>query len=110
MVHTVGVSTGFLRPTQRARQHGAVLQPAERRQLERDGWRTTLDYRENHVRGLDGRLLRIEPVWIAVGERYDGPISVASAQAPTADEAWQRLCIEIDEARITTSYRVRVAR
>ena len=101
--------SGILRPTQRARQHGDVLQPAERRDLERAGWRTTLDYRENHVRGLDGRLLRIEPVWIAVAERYDGNISVASAEGESAEEAWQNLWIEIDEARITTSYRIRVA-
>jgi hypothetical protein len=86
-----------------------VLQPAERRELERAGWRTTLDYRENHVRGLDGRLLRIEPVWIAVAERYDGVVSVASADGATAEEAWVNLWIEIDEQRITTSYRVRVA-
>jgi hypothetical protein len=34
---------------------------------------------------------------------------VASAEGATAEEAWQNLWIEIDEARITTSYRVRVA-
>jgi len=86
-----------------------VLQPAERRDLERAGWRTTLDYRENHVRGLDGRLLRIEPVWIAVAERYDGNVSIASAEGATADDAWENLWVEIEESRITTSYRVRVA-
>lgn len=103
------VSTGVMRSMQRSRQHGAVLQPPERRDLERAGWRTTLDYRENHVRSVDGRLLRIEPVWVAVAERYDLHVSVASAEGSTADEAWQNLWIEIDEARITTSYRVRVA-
>lgn len=86
-----------------------MLQPAERRDLERAGWRTTLDYRENHVRGLDGRLLRIEPIWIAVAERYDGNVSVASAEGATAEEAWANLWVAIDEARVTTSYRVRVA-
>jgi len=86
-----------------------VLQPPERRDLERAGWRTTLDYRENHVRSVDGRLLRIEPVWIAVAERYDLHVSVASAEGSTADEAWQNLLIEIEEARVTTAYRVRVA-
>ena len=98
-----------MRSMQRARQHGAVLQPPERRDLERAGWRTTLDYRENHVRSVDGRLLRIEPVWVAVAERYDLYVSVASAEGSTAEEAWQNLWIEIDEARITTSYRVRGA-
>ena len=86
-----------------------MLQPPERRDLERAGWRTTLDYRENHVRSVDGRLLRIEPVWIAVAERYDLHVSVASAEGPTADEAWQNLWVEIEEARVTTAYRVRVA-
>ena len=103
------VGTGVLRSMPRSRQHGEVLQPPERRDLERAGWRTTLDYRENHVRSGDGRLLRIEPVWIAVAERYDLHVSVASAEGATADEAWQNLWIEIDEARVTTSYRVRVA-
>ena len=91
------------------RRHGPVVEPEARRQLERAGWRTTIDYRENHVRSVDGRLLRIEPVWVAVAERYDLHVSVASAEGSTADEAWQNLWIEIDEARITTSYRVRVA-
>jgi hypothetical protein len=86
-----------------------VLQPASRRDLERAGWRTTLDYRENHVRGLDGQLLRVEPIWMAVAERYDGVVSVASAEGGTAEEAFENLWIEIDEARVTTSYRVRVA-
>ena len=61
------------------------------------------------MRGVDRRLLRIEPVWIAVAERFDGNVSVASAEGATADEAWQNVWIEIDEERITTSYRVRVA-
>src|SRR4029078_2290358 len=103
------VGTGVIRSTQRSRQHGAVLQPPERRDLERAGWRTTLDYRENHVRSVDGRLLRIEPVWVAVAERYDLHVSVASAEGSTGDEGGQHPLDEIDEARITTSYRVRVA-
>ena len=81
------VGTGVLRSMPRSRQHGEVLQPPERRELERAGWRTTLDYRENHVRSVDGRLLRIEPVWIAVAERFDGNVSVASAEGSTAEVA-----------------------
>jgi hypothetical protein len=103
------VSGGILRPAQRARRHGAVRGPAERRDLERAGWRTTLDYRENHERSLDGRLLRVEAVWVAVAERYDGDLAVASATGATADEAWAALCIEIDESRVTRLQRVRVA-
>jgi hypothetical protein len=103
------VSNGILRPEQRARRHGAVLQPTERRQLERAGWRTTLDYRENHVRGLDGRLLRVEPVWVAEAERYDGEVAVASAEGSTAEEAWANLGEEIAAARVMTWQRVKFA-
>jgi len=92
------MSSSILSPVQRARQHGAVLQPSSRRDLERAGWRTTLDYRENHVRGLDGRLLRVEPVWTAEAERYDGQIVVASATGSTADAAWSNLRDDIDAA------------
>jgi hypothetical protein len=109
MAHTGAMSGGLLRPGQRSRRHGAVLQPTERRALERAGWRTTLDYRENHVRGLDGRLLRVEAVWVAEAERYDGDLSVASATGATADEAWAELHEAIDARRVTTLARVRVA-
>jgi len=103
------MSGGVLRPAQRARRHGTVLQPADRRDLERAGWRTTLDYRENHVRSLDGRLLRVDAVWVAEAERYDGDIAVASACGSTADEAWAVLRAEIDADRVTTWGRVRIA-
>jgi hypothetical protein len=86
-----------------------VLQPADRRDLERAGWRTTLDYRENHVRSLDGRLLRIDVVWVAEAERYDGELVVASATGPTADDAWEALRADIDAERFTTWARVRIA-
>ena len=95
---------------QRERRHGALIEPMERRHLERDGWRTTLDFRENHVRGLDGRLLRVEPVWIAEAERYDGQIEVASAEGSTADEAWRRLADDVAADKTRTFQRVRVAR
>lgn len=110
MVHTGLHERWVLRPAQRARQHGAVLQPAARRGLERAGWRTTLDYRENHVRSLDGRLLRVESVWTAVAERYEGDVAVASADGATADEAWARLREEVDAERVQTLQFVRLAR
>jgi hypothetical protein len=103
------MTASLRRPNHRARRHGAVLQPADRRHLERAGWRTTLDYRENHVRGLDGRLLRVEPIWIAEAERYDGQVVVASAEGPTADDAWERLRADIDAANVTTFRRIRLA-
>ena len=87
-----------------------MLQPAQRRDLERAGWRTTLDYRENHVRSLDGRLLRVEAVWIAVAERYAGELSVASAEGATADDAWCLLRDEIEADNVRTLQFVRVAR
>lgn len=104
------MSGGVLRPAQRARQHGSVLQPADRRDLERAGWRTTLDYRENHVRSLDGRLLRVDAVWVAVAERYEGKLSIATAEGSTAEEAWSNLRAEIDAENVNTLQFVRVAR
>jgi hypothetical protein len=87
-----------------------ILEPPPRRDLERAGWRTTLDFRENHVRGLDGRLLRVEPVWIAEAERYVGEVEVASAEAPTSDEAWELLAFRVASADVRRTERVRIAR
>lgn len=86
-----------------------MLEPADRRTLERAGWRTTLDYRENHVRGLDGRLLGVEPVWTAEAERFDGEVTVASASATTAEEAWALLVDQIADGRVSRLRRVRIA-
>lgn len=103
------MSSSLRRPQQRARQHGTVLQPAARRELERSGWRTTLEFRENHVRSLDGRLLRVEPIWVAEAERYDGEVVVASAEGRTAEEAWASLHDDIAAANVRTFRRVRIA-
>ena len=103
------MSSSVLSPLPRARQHGAVLQPTARRDLERGGWRTTLDYRENHVRALDGRLLRVEAVWMAEAERFDGPLVVASASGRSAEEAWANLRADVEAAQVTTRGRVRLA-
>ena len=103
------MSSSLRRPSSRARRHGSVLEPEHRRQLERGGWRTTLDYRENHVRGLDGRLLRVEPVWVAEAERFDGDVVVASATADTPDDAWLALRENIAAAHVTRLRRVRLA-
>jgi len=103
------MSSSVLSPVPRARQHGTVLQPTARRDLERAGWRTTLDYRENHVRALDGRLLRVEPVWTAEAERFDGPLVVASATGRSSEEAWANLRADVEAAQVTTRRRVRLA-
>lgn len=81
------------------RQHGAV-QHADRRELEHDGWRTTLEYRENHVRGRDGRLRQLHVQWQAVAERVDadGVLQVISAQGSTVDKAWSRLRLQAELA------------
>lgn len=86
-----------------------MLEPADRRDLERAGWRTTLDYRENHVRGLDGRLLRVEPVWTAEAERFDGDVMVATAIGATQDEAWSALVGQIEDGQVRRLRRVRLA-
>jgi hypothetical protein len=93
------------------RRHGPVVEPEDRRQLERAGWRTTIDYRENHVRGRNGQLLEVEPVWTAEAERFDGQLSMASAVAATADAAWRVLRGEVEAHHIrTTQPRVRLLR
>lgn len=109
MVHTGVVSAPLRRSAARPRRHGRVLEPADRRTLERAGWRTTLDYRENHVRGLDGRLLHVEPVWTAEAERFDGEVSVAAVSATTAEAAWSALAEQISEGRVSRLQRVRIA-
>lgn len=103
------MSAPLRRSASRPRRHGRVLEPADRRTLERAGWRTTLDYRENHVRGLDGRLLHVEPVWTAEAERFDGEVSVATASGPTADHAWAALVDAIASGSVSRLRRVRFA-
>ena len=80
----------------RQRQHGAILQQTDRRELERAGWRTTLEFRENNVRGRDGRLLQVEEIWHAEAER--DPVQRAAsgvdfvhATAESVDEVWSKL-------------------
>ena len=68
----------------------------DRRLLERAGWRTLLDYRENHVRSADGTLLHVVPQWTAEAERLehrDGAARtlVATVTACSRDEAWALL-------------------
>ena len=84
----------------RQRQHGAILQQADRRELERAGWRTTLEFRENNLRGRDGRLLQVEEIWHAEAERdavgrpggdVDGGVDFVHATAESVDEVWAKL-------------------
>ena len=94
----------------RERQHGAVLQQCDRRDLERAGWRTTLDYRENLIRARDGRLLQVEPVWHAEAERSDAArrsgapsergVDFITATAESVDAVWSRLRVEAELANV----------
>ncbi len=96
------------RSLDRPRRHGVLVQPDDRRALERSGWRTTLDYRENHIRGRDGRLLEVVPSWTAEAERFDGDLAVASAIGVTADEAWAHLRDDVESGRTTITTRLRL--
>lgn len=83
------------------RQHGQ-MQQHDRRELERSGWRTTLEYRENLIRARDGRLAQLEVVWRAEGERVgrDGVVQVVSATGSTLAKVWSRLRAEADLADV----------
>lgn len=95
----------------RQRQHGAILQQADRRDLERAGWRTTLEFRENNVRGRDGRLLQVEEVWHAEAERTPAGgrggdadrvrgVDFIVATAESVDEVWSKLHREAELADV----------
>jgi hypothetical protein len=67
----------------------------DRRALECSGWRTMLDYSENHVRATDGTLIAVVPRWTAEAERADSSNArrgiVATATGATRAEAWAQL-------------------
>ena len=67
-----------------------------------------MDYRENHVRGRDGRLLEVEAVWVAEAERFDGMMVVASATGRNVEEAWATLRDDIESSRYRTLSRIRL--
>lgn len=96
------MSMSIRQPALRPRRHGLNLGPADRRALERAGWRTTLDYRENHLRARDGRLLEVIPAWTAEAERFDGHLSFVTAVGPTADDAWAQVRADVASRRIRT--------
>ena len=95
-------------PALRPRRHGECIEPVDRRALERAGWRTMMDYRENHVRGRDGRLLEVEAVWVAEAERFDGMMVVASATGSNVEEAWAALRDDIESSRYRALSRIRL--
>jgi hypothetical protein len=86
----------------RKRRHRDRILPSDRVALERAGWRTMLEYRENHVRGVDGCLVAVVAEWTAEAEHASTGGIVASATAPSIDAAWADL-------RATVGARVRCA-
>ena len=78
------------------RRRHRSLEQRDRRALERNGWRTLLDYRENHVRDADGRLVHVVPQWTAEAERLlpgacgDRAV-LATVTACSRAEAWALL-------------------
>lgn len=66
--------------------------------LEADGWRTTLDYRENHRRDIDGALEGVETYWRGEAERTtsDGRVQVLAVIGPTPGRVWRRLRLEAE--------------
>ena len=75
---------------------GRGLRSADRRRLERAGWRTTLEFRENHLRGEGGRLVQIESSWLAEAERIglDG-VDVVCASARSESRAWAKVAAAV---------------
>jgi hypothetical protein len=93
----------------RERRHGAVLDQVDRRALERAGWRTTLEFRENNIRARDGLLLQVETIWHAEAERdRTGPfdrsgdrgIDLIVATAESLDAVWSKLRLEAELADV----------
>jgi hypothetical protein len=70
------------------RGHRSTLRQLDRRWLERGGWRTTLEFRENHVRSIEGRLLETESMWVAEAE-FEGRVIAAIERSES--RAWARL-------------------
>lgn len=68
-----------------------VLHQPDRRALELAGWRTTLEYRENHVRSPEGTLVALETWWTAEAEQMDGRVLSVQVMAATPAVAWSRL-------------------
>jgi hypothetical protein len=85
----------------RQRQHGAILEQPDRRDLERAGWRTTLEFRENNVRGRDGRLLQVEEIWHAEAERdASSGAGFIHATAESVDGVWAKLRRQAELAEV----------
>jgi hypothetical protein len=63
-----------------------------RRALEDAGWRTWLNYRENHRRDEQGRMVTVEERWVAELEHVNGATIQVEASSPASAwlAAWER--------------------
>lgn len=81
-------------PTQHPRptaRRGRRLTWSDRRWLERAGWRTLLEYGEDHERGADGVLLAVRRRWIAEAEHVSGTVMVCEVVGDDPEPAWRTL-------------------
>jgi hypothetical protein len=85
-------------PTRRRRRHARSAAPGDRRALELAGWRTLLEYRENHVRDQHGTLVAVMPQWTGEAELVAGTpragrpaVLVAAATGETPAAVWAEL-------------------
>jgi hypothetical protein len=61
------------------RRDRPFVEHGDRRALEQAGWRTLLEYRENHVRSDDGTLLAVHSQWTGEAEFDLGRPAAAGA-------------------------------
>ena len=101
-MHSEHVQTVAHPMNRRRRRHRSVAPPAiehdDRRALELAGWRTLLEYRENHLRDPDGTLLAVLPQWTAEAERGNptrpsarSAVEVLTVTASDPALVWARL-------------------
>jgi hypothetical protein len=82
-------------PRHRLSRHRPRVTHSDRRALERAGWRTLLEYREDHVRDADGMLVGVAPMWVAEAERAN---VVVAASARHIEQVWAELRRAVREA------------
>jgi hypothetical protein len=70
----------------------------DRRRLEQAGWRTLLEYTENHVRDCDGTLVGVEPRWTAIAEFGPDTSIVATATSANLAQAWLEVRFAANDA------------
>ena len=72
--------------------HRTALRQLDRDALECQGWRTTLEFRENLVRSDAGQLVGVDSMWLAEAERdTGGGLVVLSACARSESRVWAKL-------------------